>query len=53
MYKSVKLLSCLVLLRHHDNIQRLWRGQESRLWRKRKKDLEIDQENSHQGNNKE
>ncbi|SFN05453.1 acyl-phosphate glycerol-3-phosphate acyltransferase [Izhakiella capsodis] len=30
----VSLLSCLILLRHHDNIQRLWRGQENRLWKR-------------------
>ncbi|EQC01299.1 glycerol-3-phosphate 1-O-acyltransferase PlsY [Photorhabdus temperata] len=33
----VAMLCCLVLLRHHDNIQRLWRGQESRIWNKLKK----------------
>jgi len=33
----VAMLSCLILLRHHDNIQRLWRGQESKIWRKKKK----------------
>ncbi|MDC9604738.1 glycerol-3-phosphate 1-O-acyltransferase PlsY [Xenorhabdus griffiniae] len=33
----VAMLSCLVLVRHHDNIQRLWRGQESRIWQKLKK----------------
>ncbi|TCV98845.1 glycerol-3-phosphate 1-O-acyltransferase PlsY [Biostraticola tofi] len=38
----VAMLSCLVLLRHHDNIQRLWRGQESRVWRKRQKDRDIE-----------
>lgn len=32
----VAMLSCLVLFRHHDNIQRLWRGQESRIWQKLK-----------------
>ncbi len=32
----VSLLSCLILLRHHNNIQRLWRGQESRLWNRKK-----------------
>lgn len=32
----VAMLSCLVLLRHHDNIQRLWRGQETKIWRKKK-----------------
>ena len=32
----VAMLSCLILLRHHDNIQRLWRGQETKLWRKKK-----------------
>ena len=36
----VALLSCLVLYRHHDNIQRLWRGQESRIWQKLKKKTE-------------
>ena len=25
------MLSCLILLRHHDNIQRLWRRQEQNL----------------------
>ncbi|NDL63600.1 glycerol-3-phosphate 1-O-acyltransferase PlsY [Acerihabitans arboris] len=40
----VSMLSCLVLLRHHDNIQRLWRGQESRIWRKRQKDKDIDRQ---------
>ncbi|MGL5006130.1 MAG: glycerol-3-phosphate 1-O-acyltransferase PlsY [Plesiomonas sp.] len=30
----VAMLSCLILLRHHDNLQRLWRGQEPRFWRK-------------------
>ncbi|OKP01484.1 glycerol-3-phosphate 1-O-acyltransferase PlsY [Xenorhabdus eapokensis] len=37
----VAMLSCLVLLRHHDNIQRLWRGQESRIWQKLKKKQEM------------
>ncbi|WP_428944242.1 glycerol-3-phosphate 1-O-acyltransferase PlsY [Pantoea sp. FN060301] len=32
----VAMLSCLVLLRHHDNIQRLWRGQEMKIWKKKK-----------------
>uniref|UniRef100_UPI001597108E glycerol-3-phosphate acyltransferase n=1 Tax=Escherichia coli TaxID=562 RepID=UPI001597108E len=27
----VSMLSCLILLRHHDNIQRLWRRQEATL----------------------
>ncbi|PHI29265.1 glycerol-3-phosphate 1-O-acyltransferase PlsY [Budvicia aquatica] len=37
----VALLSCLVLIRHHDNIQRLWRGQEGKIWdRFRKKKAE-------------
>ncbi|MFT4465157.1 MAG: glycerol-3-phosphate 1-O-acyltransferase PlsY [Sodalis sp. (in: enterobacteria)] len=40
----VAMLSCLVLLRHHDNIQRLWRGQESRIWRRRQKDRDIDRQ---------
>lgn len=29
----VAMLSCLILMRHHDNIQRLWRGQEKKIWR--------------------
>ena len=33
----VAMLSCLILLRHHDNIQRLWRGQEGKIWVKLKK----------------
>jgi glycerol-3-phosphate acyltransferase PlsY len=33
----VAMLSCLILLRHHDNIQRLWRGQEGKIWDKLKK----------------
>ncbi|EXU75532.1 glycerol-3-phosphate 1-O-acyltransferase PlsY [Erwinia mallotivora] len=33
----VAMLSCLVLLRHHDNIQRLWRGQESKIWKRKSK----------------
>lgn len=31
----VAMLSCLVLLRHHDNIQRLWRKQEQKIWKKK------------------
>jgi len=31
------MLSCLILLRHHDNIQRLWRGQEGKIWKRKKK----------------
>ena len=33
----VSMLSCLILLRHHDNIQRLWRRQETRIWTRLKK----------------
>ena len=37
----VAMLSCLVIIRHHDNIQRIWRGQESHIWDKfRKKSKE-------------
>lgn len=36
----VAMLSCLILFRHHDNIQRLWRGRESRIWQKMKKKSE-------------
>ncbi|MDU5782238.1 MAG: glycerol-3-phosphate 1-O-acyltransferase PlsY [Pantoea sp.] len=32
----VSMLSCLILLRHHDNIQRLWRGQESKIWKRKR-----------------
>lgn len=28
----VAMLSCLIIIRHHDNIQRIWRGQETRIW---------------------
>ncbi|CDL82309.1 glycerol-3-phosphate 1-O-acyltransferase PlsY [Xenorhabdus szentirmaii] len=37
----VAILSCLILMRHHDNIQRLWRGQESRIWQKLKKKQDM------------
>lgn len=30
----VAMLSCLILMRHHDNIQRLWRNQEGKIWGK-------------------
>lgn len=33
----VSMLSCLILLRHHDNIQRLWRGKEGKIWKKKTK----------------
>ena len=33
----VALVCCLLIYRHHDNIQRLWRGQEDKVWRKFKK----------------
>ncbi|MFT4269831.1 MAG: glycerol-3-phosphate 1-O-acyltransferase PlsY [Pantoea sp.] len=36
----VSMLSCLILLRHHDNIQRLWRGQENKIWKRKKKKKE-------------
>lgn len=31
----VALVCCLLVYRHHDNIQRLWRGQEDKIWKKR------------------
>ncbi|MFT8212228.1 MAG: glycerol-3-phosphate 1-O-acyltransferase PlsY [Symbiopectobacterium sp.] len=34
----VAMLSCLILMRHHDNIQRLWRGQESKIWKRHGKE---------------
>lgn len=33
----VALVCCLLVYRHHENIQRLWRGQEDKMWRKFKK----------------
>jgi glycerol-3-phosphate acyltransferase PlsY len=36
----VAMLSCLILLRHHDNIQRLWRGQETKIWTRLKRKRE-------------
>ncbi|MGL4269559.1 MAG: glycerol-3-phosphate 1-O-acyltransferase PlsY [Plesiomonas sp.] len=30
----VAMLSCLILLRHHENLERLWRRQEPRIWQK-------------------
>ncbi|MFU2089114.1 glycerol-3-phosphate 1-O-acyltransferase PlsY [Avibacterium avium] len=35
----VALVCCLLVYRHHDNIQRLWRGQEDKVWNKFKKKL--------------
>ncbi|MDP9499892.1 glycerol-3-phosphate 1-O-acyltransferase PlsY [Bisgaard Taxon 45] len=32
----VALVCCLLIYRHHDNIQRLWRGQEDKVWNKLK-----------------
>lgn len=32
----VALVCCLLIYRHHDNIQRLWRGQEDKIWRKKR-----------------
>lgn len=37
----VSMLSCLILLRHHDNIQRLWRRQENKIWTKLKRKKKI------------
>lgn len=31
----VALVCCLLLYRHHENIQRLWRGQEDRIWKRK------------------
>jgi hypothetical protein len=36
----VAMLSCLILIRHHDNIQRLWRRQETKIWHKLKKKVD-------------
>lgn len=43
----VAMLSCLIIIRHQDNIQRIWRGQESRIWdnfRKKNKTTELEKE---------
>lgn len=32
----VALVCCLLVYRHHDNIQRLWRGKEDKIWKKLK-----------------
>ncbi|MBA5238586.1 glycerol-3-phosphate 1-O-acyltransferase PlsY [Pectobacterium aroidearum] len=40
----VAMLSCLILMRHHDNIQRLWRGQESKIWNKLRKKKQPEDE---------
>ncbi|MEI7411220.1 glycerol-3-phosphate 1-O-acyltransferase PlsY [Pectobacterium aroidearum] len=42
----VAMLSCLILMRHHDNIQRLWRGQESKIWNKLRKKQPEDEKTS-------
>lgn len=34
----VSLLSCLILIRHHENISRLLKGEEPRLWRRDRAD---------------
>ena len=34
---TVALVWCLLIYRHHDNVQRLWRGQEDKVWAKFKK----------------
>jgi acyl phosphate:glycerol-3-phosphate acyltransferase len=33
----VSMLSILIILRHHENIVRLWRGKESKVWDKSKR----------------
>lgn len=35
----VALVCCLLLYRHHENIQRLWRGKEDKIWKKWNKSL--------------
>lgn len=39
----VAMLSCLILMRHHDNIQRLWRGKEGKIWKRGVKEREHQQ----------
>ena len=34
---SVAMLSCLIIYRHHENIQRLLNGKESRIWQRKQK----------------
>ena len=48
----VAMLSCLILMRHHDNIQRLWRGQEGKIWGKfrKKKPEAVEQETKKKSN---
>ncbi|AHG85390.1 Glycerol-3-phosphate acyltransferase [Bibersteinia trehalosi USDA-ARS-USMARC-190] len=29
----IALVCCLLIFRHHENLQRLWRGQEDQIWR--------------------
>ncbi len=33
----VAMLSCLVILRHYENIQRLFKGEEPKIWRRKSK----------------
>lgn len=33
----VAMLCCLIIYRHHENIQRLLQGQEDKIWRRKKK----------------
>ncbi|MXN89156.1 glycerol-3-phosphate 1-O-acyltransferase PlsY [Pasteurella canis] len=40
----VALVCCLLIYRHHDNIQRLWRGQEDKVWHKLKKQNQSSKE---------
>ena len=37
----VALVCCLLIYRHHDNIQRLWRGQEDKVWAKFKRNKKF------------
>ncbi len=31
---AVSMLSCLIVLRHHDNVRRLFEGKETKIWQK-------------------
>ena len=38
---SVAMLSCLIIYRHHENIQRLLNGKESRIWQRKQKGSKL------------
>lgn len=48
----VSMLSCLILIRHHDNIQRIWRGKEGKIWDRFKKKTPPEQAESQDDDSK-